>query len=600
MDSSPLSSPPASVMLGGDEGGRESTHDGDEISRFMAEEPDDASEIDLILVSPEASPRQQVTKAFPVQAALPQGAPEVPELAGEAVTVVADTVVVARNTAMQDEPASSLDEGLEPGPGPEPEPEPVARSAFATEVTRATGTSPLRYTNNTFALVPSSSPQEETKVAEATSEDDTTKEGEKNAAKETERRGEMEEDDGKDTAANAPRAKARSRPRSRPQPRQRRSKTSADADAEKNEDIKAAPDPASVPAPAVIMTRSGRRVIPKQHVDEEPSPAKPPPKRTPAKAKTARTAAKATARPVMNDTKEDKAKDKATPKMANGARGARGEPSPSAAVLRRRRQAAARWQTDFVLANTRSPLIHFDLRTLLCQPEAWSALDADEQQDVLALLPPDAGILDAGTDKARPDVASLKNDNNFRHDCARYRSDLAAGFLNKNWLEEAFEAHAMRQEGLFDAYVIEAFESSWGVEVPGVYRKDRKEQKEETEEKEEAPAASRKRSRDVSVKADDNGKDVTGEALQDATRPDGPDKAVTPLEAPAEAPAEALNEDRSPKRQKQETEEREIGVDTGTTESKDEAPVSVPMRGIQQTAPAGDEPAGQQNDKATR
>lgn len=145
------------------------------------------------------------------------------------------------------------------------------------------------------------------------------------------------------------------------------------------------------------------------------------------------------------------------------------KPSPSAALVERRRKLdAARWKADFVLSSGKSPLANFDIRTLLCQPEAWTALDASEQREVLALFP-GAGavsILDPGTADARPDVLSLKNDDNFRHDCARYRSDLGAGFHDKVWLEEAFEAHAMRRAGFFDAYVVEEFEDSWGVEVP--------------------------------------------------------------------------------------------------------------------------------------
>lgn len=147
-------------------------------------------------------------------------------------------------------------------------------------------------------------------------------------------------------------------------------------------------------------------------------------------------------------------------------------PTVSAAVLRRRKVDAARWKTDFVLSNSRSPLSNFDLRALLCQPEAWTALSADEQKEVLALFPPETKsiVVDAATGEARPDIPSLKNDDNFRHDCARFRSDLQGGFFDRHWLESAFEAHMMRREGFFDAYVVKEFESSWGVQVPDKYK----------------------------------------------------------------------------------------------------------------------------------
>ncbi|OAA68746.1 proline-rich early nodulin-like protein [Niveomyces insectorum RCEF 264] len=142
----------------------------------------------------------------------------------------------------------------------------------------------------------------------------------------------------------------------------------------------------------------------------------------------------------------------------------------AAAAAKRRKRAAGRWQTDFVLSSSKSPLGDYDLRALLCKPEAWSVLSKDDQADVLRLFPPGHNIVGAGTDEARPDIASLKNDDNFRHDCARYQSDLQAGFHDKAWLAEAFEAHAMRRRGLFDEYVIAEFESSWGVRLPDAYK----------------------------------------------------------------------------------------------------------------------------------
>ncbi|CAK7241450.1 MAG: hypothetical protein STHCBS139747_002912 [Sporothrix thermara] len=543
--SSPLSSPPASSVLGRDD-----------MPHVMSEEPDDASEIDLVLVSPKLSPPQWapcqapeapgggkdtaaeavavvIVKAPVVceQEELDTSRKEelqsnvIPEPATESATQPATYPETHPETHPASQPASLPATELVPGTPPElaseplgeqvvvsqPQPEPEA-VAEPESIAAAATSSPSRYTNNALALVSSSSPND-TKDADDrkdTPENTIVKEdqhGDLRNDKQVPQEDKTEEDVGKtDTkgaAAKAPRAKARSRPRP-----QSKSKTPP-ADASES----------APAAPAVTTTRSGRRVVQKRHLDEEASPGKAAPKRTPARAAATR----------------DTNASKATPSKRDKKR----EASPAAAVLRRRKQAAARWQTGFVLTNTRSPLTQFDLRTLLCQPEAWTLLSADEQKEVLALFPASsssssssnsstpAAVLDAGTDRARPDVASLKNDNNFRHDCARYRSDLQAGFFNIDWLEEAFEAHAMRQEGVFDAYVLEAFESNWGVKVPkqekaeekGVETEEKKEARvEEMEEVEEAGTASRKRGREASVTDDSDGKESSAYKLRQMHR----------------------------------------------------------------------------------
>ncbi|CAK7567072.1 MAG: hypothetical protein SEPTF4163_005031 [Sporothrix epigloea] len=322
-------------------------------------------------------------------------------------------------------------------------------------------------------------------------------------------------------------------------------------------------------APAVTTTRSGRRVIQKCHYGDTFPQSKPVvtkdlvktnvPARAAAADATDATAATAvttatTATPAGNikdtiDTKDTKVTRaaKETPKAVKGER------SPAAVVMRRRKLVAARWRSEFVLANARSPLTHYDLRTLLCQPEAWSLLDHEEQREVLALFPPDTKVLDAGTVDARPDVASLKNDNNFRHDCARYRSGLQDGFFNKSWLEEAFEAHAMRQGGTFDDYVLETFESSWGVEMPSRREPDEKDKATANGQQgreEKLSSISRKRSWDISAKADPEALDSTGS--KEVTKFDNNNEPKSPTKVPEE-------EVRSPKRQKQDTGEPEDG-----------------------------------------
>ncbi|CAK7274639.1 hypothetical protein SEPCBS119000_006275 [Sporothrix epigloea] len=293
--------------------------------------------------------------------------------------------------------------------------------------------------------------------------------------------------------------------------------------------------------PAVTTTRSGRRVLRTCHYGE--SQDKPTSRKTSAKvnpparaaAKVATTATAASKTIPIRDTTE-------TPKTVR-----RGRP-PLAAERRRRQLAAARWQTDFVLSNTRSPLAQFDLRTLLCRPEAWALLDNQEKREVLALFPPDTKVLDAGTVDARPDVASLKNDNNFRHDCARYRSGLQDGFFDTAWLEEAFEAHAMRQAGVFDEYVLEAFESSWGVKIPSSHKPEETGEvtvNDHQGQEGEDFTTSRKRSWDICVKADTEISDST--IFKDVAKLDNKPDTILPADSPEE-------EDRIPKRQKQDTE----------------------------------------------
>ncbi len=61
---------------------------------------------------------------------------------------------------------------------------------------------------------------------------------------------------------------------------------------------------------------------------------------------------------------------------------------------------------------------------------------------------------------------SLMNDDNFHHDCARYVEDLQNGFHDKEWLEQAFEAHEMRNAGVFDEFLMRRFEKDWDVRLP--------------------------------------------------------------------------------------------------------------------------------------
>jgi hypothetical protein len=84
---------------------------------------------------------------------------------------------------------------------------------------------------------------------------------------------------------------------------------------------------------------------------------------------------------------------------------------------------------------------------------------------VLAKFPDDTHILDAGTESARPNLTSLSNDNNFRHDCARYCENIAAGKHDPQWLQEAWIAHHKRKRGDFNQFMVQKFRRDWGLQL---------------------------------------------------------------------------------------------------------------------------------------
>ncbi|RYP37359.1 hypothetical protein DL768_010873 [Monosporascus sp. mg162] len=121
-----------------------------------------------------------------------------------------------------------------------------------------------------------------------------------------------------------------------------------------------------------------------------------------------------------------------------------------------------------MLTNPRSPLASTRLRDLLCNPKAWDLLGPQERKQVLAKFPDQQEILDAGTEEARPDVASLRNNNNFRHDAARYQDNLRKGKHDPEWIRQAQAAHSKREMGGYDEYLATRFEEEWGMKMPGV------------------------------------------------------------------------------------------------------------------------------------
>lgn len=127
---------------------------------------------------------------------------------------------------------------------------------------------------------------------------------------------------------------------------------------------------------------------------------------------------------------------------------------------------APKWTAEKLLKDTKSPLASADLRAILCQPAAWDILTPAERAEIIALFPAGTRILDEGTENARPDLDALRNDNNFRHDCATYTDNIAQGKHDPEWLEQAWAARERRRMGDFDDYLVQKFEDEWSCELP--------------------------------------------------------------------------------------------------------------------------------------
>ncbi|KAI0166819.1 Asx homology domain-containing protein [Hypoxylon sp. FL1284] len=123
---------------------------------------------------------------------------------------------------------------------------------------------------------------------------------------------------------------------------------------------------------------------------------------------------------------------------------------------------------DEMLTNPRAPLAKTKLRDLLCSPQAWDLLSPVEQQRVLALFPDEKEVVGAAEASApqRPDVAALRNNDDFRHDAAQYQDALAKGWHDPEWIRDARHAHEKRCLGAYDEYLADQFEEDWGTEVP--------------------------------------------------------------------------------------------------------------------------------------
>lgn len=89
---------------------------------------------------------------------------------------------------------------------------------------------------------------------------------------------------------------------------------------------------------------------------------------------------------------------------------------------------------------------------------------------MLSFFPDDTHILNAGTPDARPNPVSLRNDDNFRNDCARYSENIELGRHDDEWLSQAWTAHEKHKRGDFNDFLRDTFEEDWETELPGANR----------------------------------------------------------------------------------------------------------------------------------
>ncbi|KAI0434726.1 Asx homology domain-containing protein [Xylaria sp. FL1042] len=140
-------------------------------------------------------------------------------------------------------------------------------------------------------------------------------------------------------------------------------------------------------------------------------------------------------------------------------------PDPTPRVASRKNR--SKWDNpDEMLTNPNSPLVKAKLRELLCCPMAWEALSSEEKEQVVSKFPDDLMILDPGTSNARPDIAALLNNNNFRNDVTRYQEGLGRGFHDPEWIQQAQSAHRAREMGIYDDFMAADFEEKWDMPMP--------------------------------------------------------------------------------------------------------------------------------------
>lgn len=137
-------------------------------------------------------------------------------------------------------------------------------------------------------------------------------------------------------------------------------------------------------------------------------------------------------------------------------------------------------------------------KALLLHPEAWDILGDEDKKEILALFPDTRHILNANTPDARPNVMSLQNDDNFRHDTEEYVSNLKAGMHDPAWLQDAWAAHEARAAGQFDEYYIRKLEVDWKTTIPDELKPEHLRSVVATEPKKEAESEAQAESTHIS------------------------------------------------------------------------------------------------------
>ncbi|KAI1809469.1 Asx homology domain-containing protein [Poronia punctata] len=133
------------------------------------------------------------------------------------------------------------------------------------------------------------------------------------------------------------------------------------------------------------------------------------------------------------------------------------------------RKGRSKWNTpEKLLTDPKSPLARTNLRDILCSAEAWDVLTPADRRQVLAEFPDHVEISRPNSPHARPNIAALRNNDNFRHDVARYQESLSKGYHDAEWIQQAQGAHRARQAGLYDDYMADDFEEKWEGPMPTV------------------------------------------------------------------------------------------------------------------------------------
>ena len=100
-------------------------------------------------------------------------------------------------------------------------------------------------------------------------------------------------------------------------------------------------------------------------------------------------------------------------------------------------------------------------------------LNAEEKMRVLAKFPgnhdnPSSTVEEGVNAATGPNIASLRSNDDFRHDVARYQDNLAKGKHDPEWIRQAQDAHQHRVLGFYNEYIAARFEEDWGMQMPRI------------------------------------------------------------------------------------------------------------------------------------